>query len=124
VISSPVPRYTSLELVKGRLRIPAADATFDEALTASILACEASIDQECGQSFPSTGANPQYLEVPVSIRELALSASISVYKASDAPFGTAGSDDYFGALSVADVASQTIRRSPLLRGYQLEFGIS
>jgi len=118
------PRYTDLETVKRRLRIDAANTTFDDDLTEAIVACEISIEYELGQSFPSAGTNPQYGTVPYSIRSLATNAAIAVYKAADTPFGVAGSDDYFGALSVADVAAQTIRRSPLLRGLQRSFGVS
>lgn len=122
--AAETPRYTDLVTLKRRLRIDASNTDFDEDLTEAIVACEISIDYELGQSFPSTGTNPQYGTVPFSIRSLATAAAVAVYKAADTPFGVAGSDDYFGALSVADVASQTIRRSPLLRGLQISFGVS
>lgn len=121
--AASAPRYTDLATVKRRLRIPAADTNFDEDLTEAIVAAEIALDFELGQSFPSTGTNPQYAVVPESVSMLMTSAAIAVYKAADAPFGTAGSDDMFGALSIADVASQTIRRSPLIRGLQLSFGV-
>ena len=122
--AASAPRYTSLETVKRRLRIDAANTQFDDDLTEAIVACEIALDYELGQSFPSTGSNPQYGTVPYSIQSLSTAAAIAVYKAADTPFGVAGSDDYFGALSVADVAEQTIRRSPLLRGLQRSFGIA
>lgn len=118
-----VPRYTDLATVKRRLRIPTANTDFDEDLTEAIVAAEIALDYELGQSFPSTGDNPQYAGIPKNVRTLCTSAAIAVYKAADAPLGTAGSDDWFGALTIADVASQTIRRSPLIRGLQLSFGI-
>lgn len=117
------PRYTDLETVKRRLRIPAANTDFDNDLTEAIVAAEIALDYELGQSFPSTGTNPQYGGIPRNVRTLCTSAAIAVYKAADAPLGTAGSDDWFGALTIADVASQTIRRSPLIRGLQITFGI-
>ena len=116
------PRYTSLETVRRRLRIPDTETGFDEDLTEAIVASEIALDFELGRSFPDTGTNPQYAFVPRNISMLCTSAAIAVYKAADAPFGTAGSEDWFGAQSIADVASQTIRRSPLIRGFQVSFG--
>lgn len=117
------PRYTSLETLKRRLRIPSGNGDYDEDLTEAIVAAEIALDYELGQSFPSTGDNPQYPEIPTTVVMLSTSAAIAVYKAADAPFGKAGSDEWFGSLSVADVASQTIRRSPLIRGLQRSFGV-
>ncbi|RLB63031.1 MAG: hypothetical protein DRH08_11610, partial [Deltaproteobacteria bacterium] len=104
------------------LRIPDTETGFDEDLTEAIVASEIALDFELGRSFPDTGTNPQYAFVPRNISMLCTSAAIAVYKAADAPFGTAGSEDWFGAQSIADVASQTIRRSPLIRGFQVSFG--
>jgi hypothetical protein len=117
------PRYTSLETVKRRMGIPAANTDRDADLLEAIIGAEISIDYELGRSFPDTGLNPAIRTVPASVTMLATSAAIAVYKAGDAPFGTAGSDDWFGAVSIADVASQTIRRSPLIRGLQVSFGV-
>ena len=118
-----VARYTSLETVKRRLGIPSSSTERDADILEAIIGAEIAIDFELGRSFPDTGTNPAIRVVPASIRMLATSAAIAVYKAADSPYGTAGSDEWFGAISVADVASQTIRRSPLIRGLQVSFGV-
>lgn len=117
------PRYTSLETVRRRLRIPATETGFDEDLEEAIIAAEIALDFELGRSFPDTGTNPQMPYVPRTAAMISTSAAIAVYKAADAPLGTAGSEDWFGALSIADVAAQTIKRSPLIRGLQVSFGV-
>ena len=116
------PRYTSLETVRRRLRIPATETGFDEDLEEAVIASEIALDFELGRSFPDTGSNPQYPFVPRSIAMICTAAAIAVYKAADAPFGTAGAEEWFGAQSVADVAAQSIRRNPLIRGFQVSFG--
>lgn len=117
------PRYTSLERVKARLGADTVNPLRDQLIEEAIIACEASIDLELDRSFPDQGTNPELAGVPMMITTLATSSAIAVYKQADAPFGRAGADEWLGSISVADVVSQTIRRSPLIRGLQITFGI-
>ena len=117
-------RYTTLDAVKTAIGIPDTNADKDPQLTEAIIAGESAIDRELGRSFPDTGSNPQIQTVPVAIENLAKKAAIAVYTGDHTPFGTAGSDEWMGAISVADAVSQTVRRSPLLRGYQVTFGFA
>lgn len=119
-----VPRYTTLDDVKAVLGIPATNVAKDARITQSIVAVELAVDMELGNSFPSTGSNPRWPYVPVSIRELSMDGSVAAFTASNSPHGSAGSDEWLGNLSVADTVSRTIRRNPLLRGYQISFGFS
>ena len=115
-----VPRYTTLEDVKAVLGIT--NATKDERITQSIVAVELAIDMELGNRFPSTGTNPRWPYIPVPISELAMDGAVAAYTASNSPHGTAGSDEWLGSVSMADTVSRTVRRNPLLRGYQISFG--
>lgn len=117
-----VPRYTTLEAVKTVLGIAPSSTAKDERITQSIVAVELAIDMELGNRFPSSGSNPRWPYVPVSISELAQDGAVGAYTASNSPHGTAGSDEWLGSLSIADTVSRTVRRNPLLRGYQISFG--
>lgn len=118
------PRYTTLEAVKLAIGIPVANISKDEQITEAIIAGENAIDRELGRSFPDQGSNPQIQGIPGAISNLAKKAAVAVYSGDHSPFGTAGSDDWMGAISVADAVSNTIKRSPLLRGFQVSFGFS
>lgn len=117
-----VIRYTSLDAVKTAIGIPLTNSDRDDQITENIIAGESAIDRELGRSFPDSGLNPKIQTVPIAIVNLAKKAAIAGYTGDHAPFGTAGSDEWMGSISVADAVSQTIRRSPLMRGYQVTFG--
>jgi hypothetical protein len=79
------PRYTDLDTVKTRLRIPLTNTAFDDRITAAIVTAELGIDFELGRSFPDAG--------------LGLSAGLWVYEGTGAvPPG------YGGLLRSGDIA--------------------
>lgn len=124
MVDSAVPRYTTLDAVKIAIGIPITDLGKDDELLEAILSGESSIDRELGRSFPDQGTNPQIQYVPAAVASLAKKSAVAIYTGDRSPFGTAGSDEWLGAVSVADVISRTIRRSPLLRGFQVSFGFA
>lgn len=69
------------------------------------------------------GPKPPVLIVPSGWSATAKAGAVGVYKASEAPFGTAGQDDWLGAISVPTIVSEAIRRNPLMMGWQVSFGV-
>lgn len=116
-------RYTTLIDVKRRLGLLVTDTTNDDLITQSTVAAEIQIDQMNGRSFPDTGANPEWPGIPEPIASWATDAAVAVYKRADAPFGTAGSENWIGTLDVADEVERALRRNPLAVGYKVSFGI-
>ena len=122
------PRYTTVEDVKARLQIPVADTSFDDRLLVSIVAAEYAIDVELGRSVPDGPGVPDESEpgpvtiVPAAWVVAATDTAVAVYKSGDAPMGTGGSDEFFGALDVTDIARTIITRSPILRGFKVSAG--
>ena len=116
-------RYTSLAEVKTRLGIADTNTDKDDLITQSAIAAEVQIDQINARSFPDTGANPEWPGVPSPIASWATDAAIAVYKRADAPFGTAGSDNWIGTLDTADEVERALRRNPLALGYRIAWGI-
>lgn len=121
-------RYTTLDLIKGRLNIPTADTTKDLDLTQAGIAAEYAIDVSLGRSFPDGPGVPDVSEpgpvqgIPEAVKTAALQTSIAVYKEADAPTGTAGSEDFFGAIEVQDIARRIVERSIVLRGFKISAG--
>lgn len=60
--------------------------------------------------------------IPGSVSQAALGIAIAVYKSPDAPQGVAGSDEFFGAIDVADIARRAISRDPSLVGFMVPQG--
>ena len=116
-------RYTTLIDVKRRLGLLVTDTSNDDLITQSTVAAEIQIDQMNGRSFPDTGANPEWPGIPEPIASWATDAAVAVYKRADAPFGTAGSENWIGTLDVADEVERALRRNPLAVGYKVSFGI-
>jgi len=134
-----LPRYTTLDEVKARLRIPPTTTTFDDRITEAIVAGEYSLDAEMGRSFPDgpTELTATHYDnvvagitavpitvVPVAVKNAATQIAMRLYKAGDAPAGVAGSDDMFGALDLTEAVRAEISRSPVLRGFKVSWGIS
>lgn len=67
----------------------------------------------------TTGASA----VPAAVTQAATSIAHAIYKAGDAPTGTAGSDALLGALDVSELVRREISRNPLLRGLKATFGV-
>ena len=51
---------------------------------------------------------------------------MAVYKEADRPTGTAGSDDFMGAIDVTDIARRIIDRSVTLKAFRVNesFGVA
>lgn len=121
-------RYTTVELVKERLDIPLTDTTRDDAILESIVAAQWGIDVFCGRGFPDIDDPPDspavITIVPMSVANMALSLAIAFWKEADAPGGTAGSDSFFGSISVAEGTRLMLQRSPGLVGFRVSFGVA
>jgi len=121
-------RYTDLADIKLRLNIPVSDTTKDAVITQAGIAAEWGIDVALGRSFPDGPGVPDESEpgpiqgIPEAVKVAALSTAIAVYKEADAPTGTAGSEDFFGAIEVQDMARRVIDRSVILRGFKVDAG--
>ena len=122
------PRYTSLEKVRERLGIGDTDTSFDDRLTEAIVAGEYAIDVHLGRSFPDgEGVEDESLPgpvqgIPIAVIVAATQTAVAVYKEADAPTGSAGSEEFLGALEVAEVARRIVTRSIVLKGFQVGAG--
>jgi hypothetical protein len=118
-------RYTSLSAVKDHINVNSLDDTYDATLTQVIVAVEVAIDQHTGRSFPDPSAG-EIEGIPEAIKQVALSASIAAYNNTEAPAGAGGSDDWFGEQedSIGEIIRREVRRSPLLMGYKISFGVA
>lgn len=112
------PRYTTVAEVKERLRIPAANVELDDRVEQAVIAAEYGIDAELGQSFP----NSTIAGVPVTIVKAATSIAMQIYKADDAPTGTAGGDSFYGELDISDLVRRELQSNPLLKGLRVSWG--
>lgn len=123
-------RYTTLAAIKERLSIPATDTSRDADIILAGVAGEWSLDVWCGRGFPDLDTDPedpaQITVVPAAVQSAALTTAIAMWKEADAPTGTAGSSDFFGALSVQDSARRAIESSPGMIGFRVEpgFGVA
>jgi hypothetical protein len=119
------PRYTTIDDLKPLMNLNVADITRDDDLTRVVIAVELAIDQHLGRSFPDPGAG-EIEGIPEAVKQTALSTSVAVFETVGAPFGTAGSDDWLGTipLDVAEIIKREVRRSPLLTGLRVSFGIA
>ena len=107
-------RYTSVTDVKEVLGIPASDTSKDARILEAIVAAEWSIDAELGGGFEAP--------IPQAVASVARAASVGIYKSSEAPFGSAGSDDWLGTVSVPQIVAEAVRRNPQLMGLKISFG--
>ena len=115
-------RYTDLDTIKARLGITNTEA--DAAITTANNAAETAIDQLLGRSFPDTGDNPEIDGIPAAIANWALDATIAVFKAADAPFGSTGSDTWLGSLDITGETERALRRHPGALGYRVSYGVA
>jgi hypothetical protein len=109
------PRYTTVADVREVLGIPASDTSKDARITEAIVAIEWAIDAELGGGFEAGS-------VPVAVSSVARAAAVGVYQSATAPFGSAGSDDWLGTVSVPQIVSEQVRRNPQLMGLKVSFG--
>lgn len=63
-------------------------------------------------------------EIPAGITAAATSIAHAIYKAGDAPTGSAGSDDFIGSLDVAELVRREFQRNPGLVGFRTGFGVA
>lgn len=120
------PRYTTVALVKERLQIPTADTSRDAEITTSIVSAEFAIDVYCGRGFPDLDEveDPAVITiVPLSVETAALGLSIAFWKEADSSMGTAGSDDFWGSLSVQDTTRRILTSTPGLVGLRKGWGV-
>jgi hypothetical protein len=118
-------RYSSLEAMKQRLGIEAADTSWDAQLTEAGVAAEVAIDLHLGRSFPDIEPDPVITIVPAAIKQTALSASVAIYQAASSPYGVQGSDAWaLGTVAVPEIVRAEIQRNPMLVGFQVEWGIA
>ena len=120
------PRYTTIDLVKERLRIPLGNPDFDDRILQAIVSGEYGLDAMLGRSFPDPSPDGQIQGIPIAVIEAATSIATSIYKMGDAPTGVAGSDSFIGAFDVAEVVRNEINRNPVLIGFKVAegFGIA
>lgn len=125
-------RYTTVDTIKARLRIPLAQTAFDARILEAVIAAEYALDVELGRSFPDEATppdedpptGPPIVEaVPAVIVNVATDIAVAVYKAGDAP-GIAGADDFVGTLDVTEIVRGEINRNPLLRSFRVSWGIA
>lgn len=125
--NADAPRYTTVADVKEVLGIDAANTDKDDRITEAIVAVEVAMDIAMGRAMPDVddaeGPQPPTLIVPSGWSATAKAGAVGVYKASEAPFGTAGADDWLGTISVPTIVSEAIRRNPLMMGWQVSFGM-
>lgn len=124
-------RYTSLEecyQVIGQGISVGDDPDRDARLLQCIIAAESTLDLHMGRSMPDTddadGPQPPTLIVPSAWIATATSVAIGIYQSMSAPFGTAGSDDWLGTISVPQIVAETVRRNPVMLGWQISFGVA
>lgn len=125
VIDAEAPRYTSVAAVKAVLAIPDADTAKDQRITQAIIAAESTLDLHMNQALVDRSGtlNPELDALPAAWSETAKATSVGIYKSSEAPFGSAGSDDWLGTISVPQIVAETVRRNPLMLGWQVGFGV-
>jgi hypothetical protein len=121
------PRYTTVAAVKERLEIPDTDLSRDDQIKQAIVSGEYAIDVFCGRGFPDL-TDPEdpavILVVPTGVADAALQLAIAIWKEADAPTGTAGSDAFFGAMSVSETSRQLLERNALLVSYRVSWGVA
>ena len=110
------PRYTSVEDVREVLGIPASDTSKDARITEAIVSAEWAIDVELGGGFDAADG------IPVAVASVARAAAVGIFQSATAPFGSAGSDDWLGTISVPQIVAEQVRRNPQLMGFKVSFG--
>lgn len=118
------PRYTGLGAVKTRLGIPASDTSRDAQITEAIVTAEVQIDAHLGRSFPDVAPDPVITGVPRAVITTATAVAVAVYQSTFAPFGSVGSDDLLGVVSVPEIVRAEVQRNPALVGLKVEWGIA
>lgn len=71
----------------------------------------------------SQGGVGEIQGIPEAVRSVARAAAVSIYQSAAAPFGSSGSDDFLGTISVAAVVADAIRRNPQLMGFKVSWGV-
>jgi len=122
------PRYTTVPLVKAAMGIM--EANLDDVIKQSIVAIESLIDSHMGTSYPQDPdpdgeLDPAPIEgIPVQIQKAAKLGAIALVKLDDTPFGTAGSDEFFGVIEPETAGRAFNSVKPLLLGLRRSWGIS
>ena len=124
VIDADAARYTSVTQIHEQL-LTQPSATLDARYLQAIIAAESTIDLHMGQALVDRlgQLNPDLEALPAAWSQVALSAAIGILKAAESPYGSAGSDDWLGTISVPQIVGETIRRNPLMLGWKVSFGV-
>ncbi len=125
------PRYTTLAAVKIALGID--DGSLDSVVTEAILVMETMIDVYLGTSYPQTPdpspATSDALDpapivgIPELVKKAAKLGAIALTKLDDAPFGTAGSDEFFGVIEPDNAGRAFASVKPILVGLRRSWGV-
>ena len=128
-----VPRYTTVAAVKRAMGIDS--DSWDTEVSEAIVATELLIDYHLGTSYPqdadpNTGTDDALVPAPIegipdSIRQAATIGSMKVMTLTQAPFGTAGSDEFVGEIDFGNATQRAFDAvRPLLLGLRREWGLA
>ena len=108
------------------------DSNLDVVITEAIVSIETLIDAHLGTSYPQdpdpNAGTPDALDpppiegIPVQIQKAAKLGAIKLTKLDDAPFGQAGSDEFFGVIEPENAGRAFSSVKPLLLGLRREWG--
>ena len=128
------PRYTTVVEVKQAMGITIGTDPSDDVVKQAIVSIEILIDSNMGTSYPQdadpeTGTDdaldpPPIEGIPVQIQKAAKLGAIALVKLDDTPFGTAGSDEFFGVIEPDSAGRAFNSVKPLLLGLRRSWGIS
>ncbi len=127
-----VPRYTTLGDVKIAMGID--DGSLDTVITEAIVAIELMVDVYLGTSYPQAAdpdvgtddaLDPAPIEgIPVLVQKAAKLGAIALVKLDDAPFGSAGSDDFFGVIEPDNAGRAFNSIKPILVALRRSWGVA
>ena len=124
------PRYTTVVEVKQAMGITIGTDPADDVVKQAIVSIESLIDSHMGTSYPQDAdpdgeLDPAPIEgIPVQIQKAAKLGAIALVKLDDTPFGTAGSDEFFGVIEPDSAGRAFNSVKPLLLGLRRSWGIS
>ncbi len=126
------PRYTTVQAVKDAMGID--DTSMDLVVKEAIVTIEILIDAYLGTSYPQTPElipndnpkDPPPIEgIPIQLSKAAKLGAIALVKLDDAPFGAAGSDEFFQGMIEPDTAGRAFNSVlPLLKGLRRSWPVA
>ena len=126
-------RYTTVAAVKRAIGIDSAE--WDTEVLQAIVSMEYLIDAYMEHSLPDPAdpdvgtddalVPPPIEGIPEAVKQAALDGTLAVFKATDTPFGTAGSDDFIGAVDFDTRRQRALNQvKPMLLGFKLGWGLN